>query len=99
METLVAELEFTIRPDSEAIGHGSGYVVDSLRSARMVLKQDNFEDVIKNAILLGDDTDTTAAIAGGIAGIRDGVKAVPEKWMDRMKGKEALQPLIDRLID
>jgi ADP-ribosylglycohydrolase len=93
------ELEFTVRPDSEAIGHGSGYVVDSLRSVRMVLKHDNFEDVIKAAILLGDDTDTTAAIAGGIAGIKFGVKAIPESWMDKMKGKELVKPLIERLLE
>lgn len=93
------ELEFTVRPDAEGIGHGSGYVVDSLRSVRMVLKHDNFEDVIKGAILLGDDTDTTAAIAGGIAGIKFGVKAIPERWMDKMKGKELVKPLIERLLE
>lgn len=93
------ELEFTVRPDSEAIGNGSGYVVDSLRSVRMVLKHDNFEDVINNSILLGDDTDTTAAIAGGIAGIKYGINAIPKRWMDKMKGKELVKPLIERLLE
>jgi ADP-ribosyl-[dinitrogen reductase] hydrolase len=93
------ELEFTVRPDHEAIGNGSGYVVDSLRSVRMVLKHDNFEDVIKHSVLLGDDTDTTAAIAGGIAGIRGGIKSIPERWMNKMKGKELVKPLIKRLLE
>lgn len=93
------ELEFTVRPDSKAIGSGSGYVVDSLRSVRMVLKHDNFEEVIKSAILLGDDTDTTAAIAGGIAGIRDGINAIPERWMGEMKGKELVKPLIGKMLE
>ena len=93
------QLEFVIRPDEEPIGNGSGYVVDSLRSVRMVLKNNSYEDVIKAAILMGDDTDTTAAIAGGIAGIRSGIKDIPEKWMSKMKGKELVEPLIIKLLD
>lgn len=92
-------LEEEIKPEDEPIGSGSGYVVDSLRSVRMVLKHKTYEEVIKHAILLGDDTDTTAAIAGGIAGIREGIKAIPQRWMEQMKGKELVEPLIKRLLE
>jgi ADP-ribosylglycohydrolase len=93
------ELEGSIRPDEEIPGTGSGYVVDSLRSAKMVLKHNTYEDVIKAAILLGDDTDTTAAIAGGIAGVRDGINGIPERWLNQMKGKDLVQPLLEKLIE
>jgi hypothetical protein len=44
----IAELEMHIRPDDDAIGRGSGYVVDSLRSARMLLAQgDDYETVVQ----------------------------------------------------
>ena len=93
-----AELEFHIRPDDEPIGKGSGYVVDSLRSARMVLTGSNYEAVVRGAIRLGQDTDTTACVAGGIAGLRDGVDAIPQRWRDALRGQELFRPLLDRLL-
>jgi ADP-ribosylglycohydrolase len=38
----------------------SGYVLDSLLSARMVLQTGSYEQVVKAAVALGHDTDTTA---------------------------------------
>ena len=49
---------------------GSGYVVDTLKAALWCLiKTDNYRDCIKLAVSLGEDTDTVAAVAGGLAGI------------------------------
>ena len=94
-----AELEFYIRPDDKPIGQGSGYVVDSMRSARMVLQREtSYETVIKAAIALGHDTDTTACIAGGIAGIYYGLDAIPISWMQALRGKEMVEPLINQLL-
>jgi ADP-ribosylglycohydrolase len=48
------------------------------------LEGDSFEDVIRNCIWLGGDCDTTAAIAGGIAGAYYGV----DEWMvEEMRGR------------
>lgn len=82
----------------EPDGRGSGYVVDCLHSARLVLHEESFEAAIKAAIALGNDTDTTAAVAGGIAGIRFGVSAIPERWRQALRGRELLDPLLDRLL-
>jgi ADP-ribosyl-[dinitrogen reductase] hydrolase len=68
----ISELEWSIRPDDPPEGNGSGYVVDCLRSARVALQATNYQDVIRAAILIGHDTDTTACVAGGIAGMRVG---------------------------
>ena len=45
---------------------GTGYVVDSFVSAVTVNRLGSYEAVVKQAISLGHDTDTTAAIAGGL---------------------------------
>lgn len=83
--------------DDPPLGRGSGYVVDSLRSARMVLEAGSYEAVVKAAVALGDDTDTTAAIAGGIAGLRDGLAAIPSRWRDALRGRELLDPILAAL--
>jgi ADP-ribosylglycohydrolase len=49
---------------------GSGYVVDSLWSALdCVLETSDYETCVRRAVMLGNDTDTTACIAGGLAGL------------------------------
>ena len=92
-----AELEQVIRPDQPPEGHGSGYVVDSLQSARWALQAGTYEQAVKAAISLGHDTDTTACIAGGIAGIRDGIGAIPQRWRVQLRATELVEPLVDRL--
>ncbi len=94
----LAILDWAVRPDDPAEGKGSGYVIDALRSAQMVMVHDRYELVVKHAISLGKDTDTTACIAGGIAGIRDGVEGIPDRWCQQLRGREILQPLLDRLL-
>lgn len=94
----LAELETQIRPDDPPEGRGTGYVVDCLRSARLAVGAGAYEDVVKTAIALGHDTDTTACVAGGIAGIRDGVGAIPKRWLEQMRGKELVEPLLRQLI-
>ena len=62
------ELETEIRPDRPPGGKGSGYVVDCLHSARFAVAAGPYETAVKTAVGLGDDTDTTACVTGGIAG-------------------------------
>lgn len=93
-----AELDQHIRPDEPPHGHGSGYVVDCLHSARLALAAGPYEHVVKAAVGLGHDTDTTACVAGGIAGLRDGVRAIPERWLVALRGQALLAPLRDRLL-
>ena len=67
-------------------GLGRAYVADSLLSALTALEEgSSFRDVVELAISYGHDTDTTAAIAGGLAGIQYGAAAVPEEWMVAMR--------------
>lgn len=94
------ELETRIFPE-DAIYEvkGSGYVVDSLRAARWANNNKTYEETVKAAILLGDDTDTTACIAGGIAGLQFGINGIPERWREKLRGKEIYEPLLEKLIE
>lgn len=79
---------------------GSGYVVDSMWSALMCIRNTtNYKDCIKLAISLGNDTDTTACIAGGLAGIKYGLSGIPKDWYDRLRGKELVTPLAQKLLE
>jgi ADP-ribosyl-[dinitrogen reductase] hydrolase len=93
-----AELEDHIRPDEPAAGKGSGYVVDCLHSARLAIEAGAYEDVVKAAVALGNDTDTTACVAGGIAGLRDGVEAIPHRWREALRGQDIVAPLLQKLL-
>jgi len=95
---LLAEVEGSIRPDAPPGGKGSGYVLDCLQSARWATHAGGFEAVVKAAISLGNDTDTTACVAGGIAGLRDGVGAIPERWRLGLRGRELVDPLLRGLL-
>ncbi len=70
----------------------SGYVVDTLEASLWVLaKYDNFKDTVLAAVNLGDDTDTTGAVAGGLAGIVYGLDdAFVQDCMDVLRGKEII---------
>jgi ADP-ribosyl-[dinitrogen reductase] hydrolase len=92
------ELERAVRPDAPPAGGGSGYVVDTLHSARLALAAGEYQPAVKAAIALGNDTDTTACVAGGIAGLRDGLGAIPARWRDGLRGQELLAPLAAALL-
>lgn len=92
------ELEWSVRPDIPWEGRGTGYVVDCLRSAFMILEQaSDYEDAIKRAVLLGNDTDTTACVTGGLAGIRYGLRKIPERWLNALKEREKVEVLLAQL--
>jgi len=64
---------------------GSGYVVDSLEAALWCfLNTENFNDAVLQAVNLGDDADTTAAVCGQLAGAYYGVDGIPDDWLDKL---------------
>ena len=77
------ELEGVLSAPQKDNPKGSGYVIDCLWSARHAfLSSENFEEVIATAIAFGRDTDTTAAVAGALAGVRSGENALPRVWLE-----------------
>lgn len=79
----------------------TGYVVDTLEAALWCfLNTDSYKDCVLEAVNLGGDTDTIAAVAGGLAGIYYGVggeKGIPEEWINQIARKEWIQELCDKL--
>ena len=67
---------------------GSGYVIDTLVAALWcLLTTENYRECVLRAVNLGEDTDTVAAVAGGLAGIAWGLQAIPESWADCLARK------------
>jgi len=78
---------------------GTGFAVDSIWSSRAVLNASrDFATVARSAVAFGNDTDTTAAIASGIAGLRAGFNEIPTTWLASMRGLDAPLALIMRLL-
>ena len=75
---------------------GRGYVVASLEASLWcLLNNDSYKETALAAVNLGEDTDTTSAIAGGLAGIYYGYDEIPEHWL----GQIARFDYIDELIN
>lgn len=92
-------LDEIIKPEEPFHTRGSGFVVDTLRSAEAVQSADKYAAIVRAAIALGNDTDTTACVAGGIAGVRLGIANIPANWRTELRGREIVEPLIAQLID
>ena len=61
----------------------SGYVLHTLQAALWcLLTTKNYKDCVLKAVNLGEDTDTTAAVAGGLAGLWYKEEAIPTDWAD-----------------
>jgi ADP-ribosylglycohydrolase len=62
-------------------GEASGYVLESLSLAvAAILDSRPLCEVLIDIARIGNDTDTNAAIAGGLRGARDGASAIPQRW-------------------
>lgn len=70
------------------------YVVHSLEAAIWCLMTSNsYKETVLKAVNLGGDSDSTAAIAGGLAGILYGLDDVPDHWMDSIARKDDIEEL------
>jgi ADP-ribosylglycohydrolase len=77
---------------------GTGYVLDTIWSARRALEASTFEDVVRAAVSLGNDTDTTACVAGGLAGIRFGLGGIPARWLKQLRGFDIVEPFVSAFL-
>lgn len=74
-----------------------GYVVHTLEAAIWcLLTTYSYEECVLKAVNLGDDTDTVAAIAGGLAGALYGYEGIPVKWLEKLKKREELEAMCER---
>lgn len=70
----------------------TGYVVTSLEAAIWSLITTNsFEEATLKAVNLGGDTDTIAAITGGLAGLYYGIESIPIDWRYSIQRREWIE--------
>ncbi|RZJ71985.1 ADP-ribosylglycohydrolase family protein [Flavobacterium sp.] len=87
------------KSDSDSMS-GSGYVLHSLESSIWcLLTTESYKEAVLKAVNLGDDTDTTAAITGGIAGLLYGFEAIPTNWVAQIARYGDIEDLCERLSD
>ncbi|CAF1070507.1 unnamed protein product [Rotaria sordida] len=73
---------------------GKGYIVNALEAALWAFwSEKTFKKGALAAVNLGDDTDTTAAIYGQLAGAYYGYEKLPKKWVEKVYAKRFLQGL------
>lgn len=84
----------TIDQREENTIRSSGYVVDTLEAALWcLLTTDSYKECVLKAVNLGRDTDTVAAVAGGLAGALYGLEAIPADWMKKLIRREFIEDL------
>ncbi|MCD7822270.1 MAG: ADP-ribosylglycohydrolase family protein [Clostridiales bacterium] len=77
--------------------NSGGYVVDSLEAALWcLLNTENYRDCVLKAVNLGEDTDTTAAIAGGLAGLAYGMDGIPAEWVSTLARKDMIDKYLPK---
>jgi ADP-ribosyl-[dinitrogen reductase] hydrolase len=80
--------------------HGTGYVVASLHAALWsVARTTSFESAVLMAANLGQDADTTAAVAGQIAGALYGLSGFPDSWLDRLAWRARITGMAEALFE
>jgi ADP-ribosyl-[dinitrogen reductase] hydrolase len=82
----------------DEVGAG-GYVLDTVGASFWALA--NFptaEEIIVQAVSLGDDADSTGAVAGALAGAACGCDALPNRWQEQVQYRVELTEQADRIL-
>lgn len=89
--------DFATLPESAI--HSSGYVLHTLTaSIWCLLTTNSFSECVLKAVNLGDDTDTTGCVAGGLAGVLYGIESIPEEWLRALPRQEQLRNLFEKFV-
>jgi len=77
----------------------AGYVVHCVEIAFWFVTHDrSLEEALIALAQAGGDTDTNAAVAGGLLGARYGDVALPPRWVDQITGSQGIAQLAERLV-
>ena len=91
---LISLSEFKDTPENQI--QSTGYVVYTLEAAIWCLVNTySYEEAILKAVNLGDDTDTVAAITGGLAGLYYGYDNIPDKWKVKLQKRDWIDSLLN----
>ena len=91
-------LETDLSTVAEAEIFSSGYVLHSLEASFWcILTTESYENAVLRAVNLGEDTDTTAAITGGLAGLMYGFEAIPKEWINVLVKRIEIENLCNEM--
>ena len=77
-----------------------GYVIHTLEAGIWcTINSNTFTEAVLKAVNLGDDTDTTGIVTGGLAGIHYGVDAIPKEWINTIARKDDIEGLFRGFIN
>lgn len=87
------------REDLPVNGPSAGYVIHAVEIALwFAYHEPNLERGLIWLANAGGDTDTNAAVAGGLMGARDGEAAVPSRWLEAIPNVDRIRSLADQLV-
>lgn len=90
-------LNKNLKEYSESNISSSGYVIDTLVSSIWcVSNTSTYRSAVLKAVNLGDDTDTTGAVTGVIAGIVYGYENIPKNWIYSLLNKQLIESIIKK---
>lgn len=82
----------------EATIQSGGYVVHTLEAALWcLLNSSSYAEAVLLAVNLGEDTDTTAAVTGGLAGLHYGLAQIPAEWLAGLAKRTEIEALAKQL--
>ena len=94
----VSSPDFKDMPEEDM--RSGGYVIESIEAAIWCfLNTDSYRECILKAVNLGHDTDTTAAIVGGLAGLYYGLKDIPVEWLQSLARLGYIKELCDKYAE
>ncbi|MDR0692055.1 MAG: ADP-ribosylglycohydrolase family protein [Prevotellaceae bacterium] len=78
--------------------YSDGYVLHTLEaSIWCLLTTTDYKEAVLKAVNLGDDTDTTAAVTGGLAGLLYGFNNIPQNWVTQIARRDDIESLAEQL--
>lgn len=94
-----AILDPNLGSQHESTIQSSGYVLHTLiASIWCLLTTSSFSECVLKAVNLGDDTDTTGCVAGGLAGVFYGMENIPADWMAVLPRQVELHRLFGQFV-
>lgn len=74
--------------------YSSGYVVHTLEASLWcLLTTSSYAEAVLRAVNLGEDTDTSGAVTGGLAGLAYGFDDIPSAWVEQLARMEEIEYL------